>query len=155
LKIGRSQTCGITPNTFDAVLPNVPDDESFIIALKTGGELKVNPTSVLSAIKAAIADKLGFFNLPKSIKEKMEKFAESIDEPVNPEFFKLQKLVTTRNYADVLNALGVEGQFMNDARQNAFLKKLDVKWNGVQIKQLKSEENTVFLTVEVIQYQRP
>ncbi len=122
-----------TPNTFDAVLPNVPDDESFIIALKTGGELKVNPTSVLSAIKAAIADKLGFFNLPKSIKEKMEKFAESIDEPVSPEFFKLQKLVTTRNYADVLNALGVEGQFMNDARQNAFLKKLDVNlWGSLK-----------------------
>lgn len=122
-----------TATAYDAVLPNVLDDESFIAALKIGGELKVNPTSVLSAIKAAIADKLGFFNLPKSIKEKMEKYAESIDEPVSPEFFKLQKLVTTKNYADVLNALGVEGQFMNDARQNAFLRKLDVNlWNSLK-----------------------
>lgn len=122
-----------TPNAYDAVLPSVPEDESFVAALKVSGDLKVGKTEVLSAVKAGIANKLGLFGLPKIIKEKMEAYAEEQAEPVGPEYFKLQKLVVTRNYADVLSAMGIEGSFMSDARQKAFLTKLDENlWNSLR-----------------------
>ncbi len=122
-----------TPNAYDAVLPSVPEDESFVASLKVGGELKVGKTEVLSAVKAGIANKLGLFGLPKIIKEKMEVFAEEQAEPVGAEYFKLQKLVVTRSYAEVLNAMGIEGSFMSDARQKAFLAKLEANlWGSLR-----------------------
>ncbi len=122
-----------TATAYDAVLPNVPEDESFVALLKVGGELKVGKTEVLSAVKAAIANRLGLFDLPKILKTKMEKFADDMEEPVSNEWVKLQKLVTKRNYADVLNALDIEGSFMSDARQSAFLEKLDTNlWDALE-----------------------
>ena len=110
--------------SFD-ILPSVPEDESFIASLKVGGVLKVGSLEVMSAVKAAIANKVNLFGLPEIIKEKMEKFAEEQEEPVTKEYFELQKLVTSRSYAEVLSVLGVEGNFMTEARKKQFLQKLN------------------------------
>lgn len=118
--------------SFD-ILPPVPEDSSFLESLKVGGVLKVGSTEVLSAVKAAIANKLHIFDLPDVIKKKMEAFAEEQDEPVGKDYFELQKLVTRRSYAEVLSVLGVEGSFMSLARQNKFLQKLDENlWSALR-----------------------
>src|SRR3989344_5018829 len=59
------------------ILPTVPDDTSFIEMLKTGGVLKVGVTEVLAAVKAALAKRVGLFDLPDLILEKMEAFADA------------------------------------------------------------------------------
>jgi hypothetical protein len=107
------------------VLPPLPDDESFLKALKTGGELKVNPTEVICAMRAAIANKLGLYDLPELIRDKMEEFAENSETPCGADFFTLRNLITKRSYADVLSVLNVEGSFVTVSRKNAFLAKLD------------------------------
>ena len=117
--------------SFDT-LPTVPDDESFLASLKIGGIIKVGPTEVLSAVKAAIANKVGLFELPDVIKKKMEAFAEEQDEPVGKDYFELQKLVVSRSYAEVLSVMGIEGSFMSDARKNKFLQKLNLNlWTAL------------------------
>jgi hypothetical protein len=123
---GPSAADSAVTNTYDNLLPTVPEDSSFLDMLKVGGVLKVDVTAVLSAIKAAIASRLNLFDLPSVIKTKMEQYADQQEEPVNEEYFKLQKVVASRSYADVLNALGIEGQFMNENRKRDFLKKLDL-----------------------------
>lgn len=118
--------------SFDSVLPTVPDDTSFLESLKIGGVPKVGNIEIISGVKAALANKLHLFDLPDVIKKKMETYAEDQQEPVGEEFFKLQKLVASRNYADVLSALNVPGNFMNEARKNKFLSKLDeLLWDAL------------------------
>jgi len=108
------------------VLPSLPDDDSFIQMLKTGGELKVvTPVEVISAIKAALADRVGLFDLPKKLKTRMEEFAEENEEPVGKDFYDLRNMVTQRSYADILSALGIKGQFINGTRKTKFLNRLD------------------------------
>ncbi len=111
-------------HSFDA-LPSVPEDVSFLEMLKTGGVLKPGKTEVISAMKAAIAEHLGIFDLPTTLTEKMELFAESQEEIVGPEFYKLRKLIARRNYAEVLAVLDVPGDFVTATRRNAFLEKLN------------------------------
>lgn len=116
-----------------AILPAVPDDGSFIEALKTGGVLKVGTTEVLSAVKAALAKRVGLYDLPERILDKMEAFADAQEEPCGEAFFKLQKLLTERRYGDVLSALGVLGSFVSDKRKREFFAKIDAKlWGALQ-----------------------
>jgi hypothetical protein len=107
------------------VLPAIPDDTSFVESLKVGGDLRVGPTEVVAAVKASLADRVGFYDLPDLLKGKMEQFAESLDEPCSPEFFEVQDLVVKRSYADVLRVFKVTGSFVTEGRKKAFLGKLD------------------------------
>lgn len=111
-------------HSFDA-LPSVPEDVSFLEMLKVGGVLKPGKTEVISAMKAAIADHLGLFDLPTTLTEKMEAFAESQEEVVGPEFYKLRKLIARRNYAEVLAVLEVPGDFVTAGRRSNFMEKLN------------------------------
>jgi hypothetical protein len=123
---------GVSGASFD-ILPSIPDDTSFIASLKVGGEPKVDGTTVISAVKAAIASRIGLFEIPGQILVKMEAHAESLDEPVAASYFELRKLVATRSYAEVLSALGVEGTFMSEAKKTSFLGKLDTGlWVALQ-----------------------
>lgn len=115
-----------------AILPAVPDETSFLEMLKTGGVLKVDVTEVLSAVKAALAKRIGLFDLPDRILEKMEAFAEAQEEPCGEAFFKLQRLLTEKKYGDVLSALGVPGSYVSERRKKDFFTRLDAKlWNAL------------------------
>jgi hypothetical protein len=118
------ETLGEKNPSFD-LLPSVPEDTSFLEMLKVGGVLKPAKTEVIAAIKAGLAFRLGVYDLPDVIIEKMEAFATEQDEPVGEVFFKLRKLVTTRNYGEVLSVLGVEGSFVSEGRKKTFLARLD------------------------------
>jgi hypothetical protein len=124
----KSEVPATTPSSTTMsldVLPSLPDDESFISALKTGGELKIGKTEIICAMRAAIANKLGLFDLPEILRDKMEEFAENSEISCGTDFYTLRNLVTKRSYADVLSVLGVEGSFVTASRKNAFLAKLD------------------------------
>jgi hypothetical protein len=110
-----------------SILPMVPSDESFLEALKTGGVLKIGETEVLSAIKAALAHKIGLFQVPEKILEKMEAFALAQEEPCGEEFYAMQKLVTEKKYGDVLSAINVSGNYISEGRKKAFFERLNAK----------------------------
>lgn len=129
ISVGADETRG---PSFD-ILPTVPDDVSFLEMLKVGGVLKVGIAEVISAVKAAIANRLGLFELPGIIKDKMEEFAETQDEPVGEDYFKLQRLVVSRSYAEVLGALGIEGSFMSEGKKRNFFAKLEANlWGALR-----------------------
>lgn len=108
------------------LLPTFPeDDTSFLEMLRVGGVLKVEKVDVISAMRAAIANQIGLFDLPQIISARMEEFAEAQDEPVGESFYALQKLIASRTYGDILAAMGVPGNFMSQGRKNAMLARLD------------------------------
>jgi hypothetical protein len=108
------------------ILPTVPDDDSFLSLLKTGGELKIGKTEVISATRAALANRVGLYDLPDKISGAMERYAEGLDEPCPSAYYEIQKLITRRTYGDILKALDLEGAMrMNQRRKDELLKKLE------------------------------
>lgn len=110
------------------VLPSVPDDISFLEMLKTGGVLKVGMVEVLAAIKASLADRVDLYGLPDVILRRMEEFADAQGDPCGDNFYRLQKMVTSRSYAEVLSVIGISGNFVSERRKKALLAKLDSLW---------------------------
>lgn len=108
-----------------SVLPVVPDDESFLKALQVGGDLKVEETEVLSAVKAGLADRVHLFQVSEKISEKMEEFSTAQGEPVGKDFFRVQSMLAERKYGEVLTALDIKGKFMSEARKKDFLGRIN------------------------------
>jgi hypothetical protein len=108
------------------ILPSIPDDASLLAQLKAATDLKVSQATVILAARAALADRCGFFQLPILLIERMEQHAESLEEPVSEDFFKLRKLISQRNYAEIYEGMpGVDGTFVSQKRRDAFLQRLE------------------------------
>ena len=111
-----------------AILPELPSDESWLSALKSGGVLKVNQDSYIAVVRALFAERCGLYEAPKRLEEAMREFAENSDEPVNAEFFKLRKLLVRRSYAELFSAIdGLDGSFVTDSERKKFLRKANDK----------------------------
>lgn len=112
------------------ILPEVPSEESWLSALRAGGQLKVDQPSVISVVRASLAHRVGLFNLPSILADKMESFADDNAQPVPEEFYKLRKQVTRRNYGEIFAAIdGLDGSFISDKRRNELLSRVDtIMW---------------------------
>lgn len=111
---------------FDGVLPGVGDDESWLKALKTGGVLKVDTSSVIAAVRAALAKRVGLYEVPGKLAAAMEAFADESEEQVDTTFYALRKQMTRRNYAEIFAAIdGLDGSFVTDKRKTELLRRID------------------------------
>lgn len=110
----------------DAVLPTVPTDALWLEALRTGGVLKVEQSSVISAIRAMLAHLAGLFTIPDGLVRLMEQFADENEEQVDPEFFKLRKQMMRRNYAEIFEAIpGLDGSYVTEARRKQLFQRIE------------------------------
>lgn len=119
-----------TPSTvavsFDTILPAVPADSSWLDALRTGGVLKIDQSTVIAGIKAALAHRVGLFNIPDMLVTAMEKFADTNEEQVPPEFFTMRKQMTRRNYAELFAAIdGLDGSYVTEGRKRELFRRVD------------------------------
>jgi hypothetical protein len=108
------------------VLPAVPDDGSWLAALKVGGVLKFDRNTVVGTVSAALANRCGLYDLPKRLVQAMEQQAESLAEPVGADFFEMQRMLTEHSYAEIFAAIpGATGRYATQARKDTLLSKLD------------------------------
>lgn len=113
-------------NQFETLLPSVPNDSSWIEALKTGGVLKVDESSYIAAIRAAFADRAGLYNIPHELARCIEEYADETEEQVDPTFYKMRKMLTRRNYGDIFAAIdGLDGTYITEERRREFLKRVN------------------------------
>lgn len=106
---------------FDA-LPPVPTEESWLSALRAGGVLKVDQSSVISVIRVALAQRVNLYEIPKLLVGLMEEYADTNDEQVDPLFFKLRKELTRSSYAEVFEAIdGLDGSYVTEARKKKLM----------------------------------
>lgn len=119
--------------SFDSVLPTVMSDTSWLEALKLGGVLKVDQSTVISAVRAALAHKVGLFNIPDILGKKMEEFADENEEQVDPEFYKIRRQLTRRSYAEIFEAIdGMDGTFVTEGRKKQLLSRIDERlWPAI------------------------
>ncbi len=114
-------------------LPAVPSDESWLSALRAGGILKVEQSTVISAVRAALAHRAGLYEIPEMLAKRMETFADENAEAVPPDYFKLRKQLTRRSYAEIFEAIdGLDGNFVTDARKNMLFSRIDASlWPAI------------------------
>ena len=106
------------------VLPKVPDNASFLMALQTGGVRKVEQSTVISAIRAALGSKVGLFNVPAKLIKAMEAYTEETEDQVTPEYYKMRKLLAQNTYGDLFEALGVDGRYVTQGRKDELLRRI-------------------------------
>lgn len=114
----------------ETLLPAIPSDESWLNALKTGGVLKVDKSSYIAAMRAALADRAGLYKVPTALADAMEKYADETEEQVDPTYYALRQSLTRRRYGDIFAAIpGLDGSYITDARRKEFLKRIqDTLW---------------------------
>ncbi len=118
---------------FASVLPAIPDEGSWLEALKDGGVLKIGDPTFISSIRAAFADRFGLYDIPKKLKDRMLAFAEENDEPVSEEYYEMEALLTERSYAPIFAAIkGLKGSSVTDTRRREFLKRINTEmWPAI------------------------
>jgi hypothetical protein len=108
------------------ILPDVPNDESLLTALRTGGVRKVEPSTVQAAVRTALANRVGLYDVPDLLVRLIENFAEQNDDPAPPEFYKIRKEITRRTYGDLFEAIeGFDASYVTDGRRNALFDRID------------------------------
>jgi len=106
------------------LLPPVISEEAWLKSLQTGGVLKVDKVVVISGVRSALAVDLGLFSVPRKLRAAMQRQANSLDEPVGPEFFEIEQLLTRRKRADVLNTIGGGRKFATLERRKELITRL-------------------------------
>lgn len=115
------------------VLPSPRTDESFVAALKVGGVSKVSQTDLEAGVKAALAARVDFFDIPKKIQAAMKRHAEVTEEPFGNSYYDVVKMITKRDYAEIFSALGVPASAVPQTERNRFLTQIDgILWPAVQ-----------------------
>jgi hypothetical protein len=112
--------------SLDAILPAALSDDSWLTALKVGGISKVDQSTVISAIRAALAHRAGLYEIPDKLIVLIEAFAEQSEEPVPRDFFKIRKQITRRTYAEIFEAIDdLDSNYVTTVRKKALLGKID------------------------------
>lgn len=126
-------TASAATMNFDTVLPTVPDDASWLNALRTGGILKIDQSTVISAIRAALADRFGLYDIPSKLVSAVESYIEVTEEQVTEEFWQLRKQLTRKSYGDLFQAIdGLDGTFVTERRKTELLTRIsDNLWPAI------------------------
>ena len=111
---------------FQKLLPTVPKEDSWLTALKASGVLKVDESTVIAAIRAAIADQVGLFDIPDKLVRAMEDYTDKTEEQVDATvYYSLRKAITKRSYGDLFAAIdGCDGSYVTEKRRKDFLKRI-------------------------------
>lgn len=119
--------------SFDSILPSCPDDASWLNSLRSGGVLKLGQDTVISAIRAALADRFGLYSIAKRLLEEMEAYIDVTEEQVTEEFWAIRDQLTKKSYGDLFAAIkGLNASYVTDGRKKELLKRIDeAMWPAV------------------------
>jgi len=115
-----------TSVNFDTVLPTVPDDAAWLNSLRTGGVLKVEQSTVISAIRAALADQFDFYEIPDKLIKTIDEYIDTTEEQVTEEYWTIRKQLTRKSYGDLFAAIdGIDGNFVTKTRKQELLNRIN------------------------------
>ena len=132
-QVAKEATISDMSVNFDTVLPSVPDDTSWLNALRTGGVSKVEQSTVIAAIRAALADRYNFYDIPKLLLTEMERYIDATEEQVSEEFWKIRKQLTKRSYGDLFAVIdGLDGTFISEKRKTELISRIhETLWPAI------------------------
>jgi hypothetical protein len=120
LKLGKQSR-----SVLEQILPAVPDYESCLDKLKSGGVLNVTQEGVLSTLRVYLLDRWGIFDVPDRLIAAMEKYSQDLKQPVGELYFEVQKQLTQRAAGNIFNAIpGVKGQYVTEKKKTDLLNRV-------------------------------
>lgn len=126
LKKPPGSQAGSQPNPISLdMLPKPLSDESLLAALKAGGVIQVEESTIISAIRAALAAEFNLFELPDKLLILMESYAKRGEKPVDKKYWEIRKIVIYRSYAEIFEGLGIDGKFVTDPRKKELFGRID------------------------------
>lgn len=133
VKLGIKNAPGAQPQPSQAanpmitldILPKPPSDESLLTALKAGGVVEVDESTIISAIRASLAAEFDLFGIPGKLLVLMEAFAKRSQRPVDKKYWEIRKLVLSRSYAEIFEGLGIDGRFVTDAKKAELFERIN------------------------------
>ena len=116
---------GIILNQMDVLLPTVPDDETWLNTLKNSGILKVDESSYIAVVRAALAEKVSLYSVPSILIRAMEKYADDTEDQVEISFYALRKSLKYHTYDSVFSTIdGLDESFITDKRRKEFFDRI-------------------------------
>lgn len=90
---------------------------------------KVGLVEVSNGIRVALAAKAGLFKVPDILLSMMDDYVTNrMEEAAPPEYYTLEDEVASRENAEVLKVLKVDGRFVSKARKMEFLDRIEHLW---------------------------
>lgn len=81
---------------------------------------------MIAAVRAALADHFGFYDIPKKLLTAIENQVDTTDEQVGEEYWSIRKMLTRRSYGDLFAAIeGLDGTFITEKRKDELLNRIN------------------------------
>ena len=114
-------------------LQDVPQPSNWLAALCAIQPQRIQPVTVITGIKAAMADTFGFFQLPKRMMNMLRTAADGVGEGVPDLFFELQNLTQARRYGALVAWMQGKGSACSVEERNRFLSRMHEKfWDSLE-----------------------
>jgi hypothetical protein len=96
-------------------LPDLPGEASWLAALRTGGVLKVEDSTVMAAIRAYLANRARLFEVPDALLDSMREHARRREDPVDVSYFALRAELTRRDFGNIFEAIpGFDYEYVSE-----------------------------------------
>jgi len=113
-------------------LQDVPQSSNWLSSLCAIQPQRIQPLTVVTGIKAAMADGFGFFQLAGKMMTMLRKAADDVGEGVPELFFELQNLTQARRYGALVSWMQGKGSACTVSERNRFLAKMHEKfWDSL------------------------
>ena len=114
-------------------LQDVPQPSNWLASLCAIQPQRIQPVTVVTGIKAAMADVFGFFQLPRKMMGMLRKASDDVGEGVPELFFELQNLTQARRYGALVSWMQGKSSACSVEERNRFLARMHEKfWDALE-----------------------
>lgn len=113
-------------------LQDIPQPSNWLSALCAIQPQRIQPMTVVTGIKAAMADTYGYFQLPRRMMKMLREAADSVGEGVPDLYFELQDLSMQRRYGALVPWMQGKRSACTAAERSRFLVRMHEKfWDAL------------------------
>ena len=113
-------------------LQDAPQQTNWLASLCAIQPQRIQPLTVVTGIKASMADVYGYFQLPKKMMVMLRQASEAVGLGVPDLYFELQNLTQARRYGTLVAWMKGKGSACTITERNRFLLKMHEQfWNGL------------------------
>jgi len=115
-------------------LQEPPTAASWLSSLSAIRPQIIQPATVMTGLKAAMADTYGYFQLPRKMMNMLREAADKIGEGVPDLYFDLQNLTNARRYGALVAWMNGKGSACTVTERNRFLGKMNDRfWDSIEM----------------------
>lgn len=121
-------------------LEDAPQSTNWLSALCAIQPQRIQPVTVVTGIKASMADSYGYFELPKKMMQMLQVAADAVGEGVPDLYFELQNLRQSTRYGALVSWMKGKGSACTIPERHRFLARMQERfWDALEVFYLELE----------------